>query len=428
MRRVIARGRMSQALEAHGVSRRDFLRFCASVAAGIGLSGADVPRIARALEQGAQSKPAVWLSLGLCTGCTDSLAQSTYPDLAQIVLELLSVDYWDTLAAGAGETVRAALAKAADEQRGKFVLVVEGAVMQGFDGNTLRVGGKPATETLKTLADAAAVVLAVGSCAVDGGWVKASPDQAGAAGVADVVDPSKVVNLPTCPVNPEWVVAMIVDYLLLGRTVPVDSATREPTLLYGQTVHDGCGRRGHFENSEFVTEFGSAEAMKGYCLYQMGCKGPDTRTRCAVTRWNSRTSWCVEAGSPCIGCGNRDWVDSGAPFLGRRSGFQGVTPETVGVALGGAALAGIVVHGIAQTASGRMGHGGPPDDPLDGGRGDEPDDSFETWLAPEEPEESPVPAGEPDEPQTGAHPAESGDEPLPPVRSPRHRPVGGEGR
>jgi hydrogenase small subunit len=419
MRRVVSGGRLSDALVAHGVSRRDFLRFCASVAAGIGLSKADVPRIARALEKGAQTKPAIWLSLGLCTGCTDSLAQSSYPDLGQIMLELLSVDYWETFAAGAGATVRASSLKTVTEQRGKFVLIVEGAVMRGFDGNALRVAGRPATEDLKTMADAAAVVLAVGSCAVDGGWVKARPDQAGGAGVTSVVDPSKVINLPTCPVNPEWVVAMIVDFLLLGRTVPVDNTTREPPLLYGQTIHDNCARRGHFENSEFVTEFGSVEAAKGYCLYQMGCKGPQTRTRCPVTRWNARTSWCVEAGSPCIGCGSRDWVDSGTPFLGHRSGFQGVTPETIGVVLGGAALAGIVVHGIAQTATGRMGQGGPPDGP---------DEPLEPWPPPEPLESS----GEPDEASEDADDErdlkaeEPAEEPLPPVRTPRSRPSAGD--
>jgi hydrogenase small subunit len=363
MRHGGSRSRLPDALAAHGVSRRDFLRFCGSLAASIGLSQAAVPTIAEALEQGTQARPAVWLSMGLCTGCTDSVAQSTYPDLGRILLELLSIDYWDTLAAGAGGTVRASLLETIGQQRGKFVLIVEGAVMKGFDGNTLRVAGRPAIDDLKAIADAAAVVLAVGSCAVDGGWVRSRPDLAGGTGVMDVVDPSKVVNLPTCPVNPEWVVAMIVDYLLLGRTVPVDDTTREPPLIYGQTIHDDCGRRGHFENGEFVTEFGSTEAAKGFCLYQMGCKGPQTRTRCPVTRWNSRTSWCVEAGSPCIGCANRDWVETDAPFLERRSGFQGVTAETIGAVLGGAALAGIVVHGIAQTATGRMGHGGPPETP-----------------------------------------------------------------
>ena len=363
MPQPLAEERLERTLDARGVSRRDFLRFCGSLAIALGMSASAVPDIAGALEQAAQSRPAVWLSMGHCTGCTDSLAQSLYPDLAQIVLELMSFDYWDTLAAGAGATTRDALLTMVQQQRGKFVLVVEGAVMQGFEGNTLRVAGKPAIEDLKKIADAAAVVLAVGSCAVDGGWVKARPDQAGATGVMNVVDPSKVVNLPTCPVNPEWVVAMIVDYLLLGRTVPVDVGTREPPLIYGQTIHDNCQRRGHFDNGEFVTEFGSQEAADGFCLYQVGCKGPQTRTQCPVIRWNSRTSWCVEAGSPCIGCGNRDWVDTDAPFLGRASGFTGVSPETIGAVLGGAALAGIVMHGIAQTATGRLGRGGPLEEP-----------------------------------------------------------------
>ena len=85
-----------------GVSRRDFLKFCGSVAAMLGLSEAMVPQIAAAVEQAAASKlyPAVWLDGGLCTGCTESMAQSTNPDVAQIVLDILSMNYMETIMYG----------------------------------------------------------------------------------------------------------------------------------------------------------------------------------------------------------------------------------------------------------------------------------------------------------------------------------------
>jgi hydrogenase small subunit len=349
---------MYEELEARGVTRRDFLRFCGGVAAMLGLSEAMVPQIASAIEQGAKLKPAIWLSQGLCTGCTESMAQSFYPDAGQIVLDILSMNYWETLSAGAGESVEGAIADTVAKYPKKFILIVEGAIMNGFGGNALRVAGKPAVEEFKKIAEAAEAILAVGSCAVDGGWVMAKPNPAGATGVMQTIGKEKVINLPTCPVNPEWVVAMIVDFLFLGRAPVMDSENR-PTLIYGQTIHDNCPRRGHFENGEFVEAFGSAEEAKNYCLYKMGCKGPQTKSQCPIVRWNARTSWCVEAGSPCIGCANFNWVDNDAPFLSRQSGTLPVSPQTIGLVLGGAALAGLVVHGIAQTATGRMGKGAP---------------------------------------------------------------------
>ena len=246
------------------------------------------------------------------------------------------------------------------QQRGKFVLIVEGAVMQGFGGNALRIAGRPAIEDLKALAEAAAVVLAVGSCAVDGGWVKARPDQAGATGVMSVVDPSKVVNLPTCPVNPEWVVAMIVDYLLLGRTVPVDNVDAraaadirpdDPRQLpetrplrerrVRHRVRQPRGGRGLLPLPDGLQGSADAHPVPGHTLEHAH----------ELVRGGGLAVHRVR--QPRLGGRRR-------PVPGRRlPASTGVSPETVGVVLGGAALAGIVVHGIAQTATGRMGRGGP---------------------------------------------------------------------
>ncbi len=170
-----------------------------------------------------------------------------------------------------------------------------------------------------------------------------------------------IINLPTCPVNPEWLVAVVIDHLMLGKLPALDGDGR-PRLIYGATIHDNCPRRGHFENGEFVETFGTPAEALGWCLYKLGCKGPQTRTNCPLVRWNRKTSWCVEAGSPCIGCANPDWVTTDAPFLQRMPDVMGLRPETVGAVAGTAALAGLAVHGVAQAMKGRMGHGGPPED------------------------------------------------------------------
>lgn len=359
-------------LAARGVSRRDFLKYCGSIAALLGLSQSFVPEIARAIGQGSKLQPAVWLNGGACTGCTESVAQADSPDVASIVLDLLSIDFMETLSMAQGEDALAA-AEAVFEKEGEYILIYEGSVMKGFDGNSLRIGGKTGLEELDHAAPGAAAIVAVGSCAVDGGFVMAHPNPADATGVQMYLEEkgiaTPVVNLPTCPVNPEWVVAIVVDVLLLGSLASGEILNKldrfnRPKYIFGQTIHDNCPRRGHFENGHFVNEFGTEEEALGYCLYKVGCKGPQTYTNCPIVRWNRRTSWCVESGAPCIGCGSLDWVDVGAPFLNRHRDLPlpnvgNTQPGTIAGIVGGVAAAALVAHGLGMKATGRMDGGAP---------------------------------------------------------------------
>ena len=366
----------SDQLAERGVSRRDFLKFCGSVAAMLGLSEAMVPQIASAIGQAAASKltPAVWLDGGLCTGCTESVAQSTNPDVATIVLDLLSMNYMETIMYATGDAAETALKNTVEASKGKFIMVFEGAVMTGFDGNALRIAGKTGLDQIKEVAPNAAAIIAVGSCAVDGGWVRSEPNIAGAMGISEYLKQegiaTPVINLPTCPVNPEWVVAMVIDVLLLGKLESgeilkeLDEFGR-PKLIFGHTIHDNCPRRGHFENGEFVYQFGSPEEAAGYCLYAVGCKGPQTYTNCPIVRWNDKVSWCVGSGSPCIGCGGFNWVDENTPFLNRMrhigdgagASNGGYNPGSVAAAAGGVVVGALVVHGLGMAAAGRIGEG-----------------------------------------------------------------------
>ena len=385
-----AHGAIYDLLAVRGVSRRDFMKYCGYVAAMLGLTEAAAPQIAAAVEKGAKLKPALWLNGGSCTGCTESMAQVDSPDVATIVLELLSTNYFETLMAAAGEYAE----KNIDDtiEAGNYLLIYEGAVMMGEDGNTLLVNGHKGKDILEKAAAGAQAILAVGACAVDGGWVYAHPNPAGGIGVQSFLDSVKVatpvVNLPCCPTSPEWVVAMVVQWLLVAEDDPATFLDKtallakdyrdnyrdaDVTLLYpeyivGSTIHDNCPRRGHFENGEFVTEFGSPEEAMGYCLYKVGCKGPQTYTQCPITRWNRSVSWCVQSGAPCIGCGGLNWVDNNAPFFKRLSSMQmgdtlgNVQPGSVGAVVGGVAAAALVAHGLGMKAAGRIGDGPPMED------------------------------------------------------------------
>lgn len=385
-----AHGAIYDLLAVRGVSRRDFMKYCGYVATTLGLSEAAAPQIAAAVEKGAKLKPALWLNGGSCTGCTESMAQVDTPDVATIVLELLSLNYFETIMAASGEFAEKNIEDTIEA--GNYLLIYEGSAMMGEDGNTLLVNGHTGISILEKAAAGAQAVIAVGACAVDGGWVYAHPNPAGGIGVQSFLDSVKVatpvVNLPCCPTSPEWVVAMVVQWLLVAGDDPAaflektallekkyhdtyrdaDVSLLYPEYIVGSTIHDNCPRRGQFENGNFVTEFGSEEEAMGYCLYKVGCKGPQTYTQCPVTRWNRSVSWCVNSGAPCIGCGGLNWVDNNAPFFKRLSSMQmggslgNVQPGSVGAVVGGVAAAALVAHGLGMKAAGRVGDGPPMED------------------------------------------------------------------
>lgn len=361
-------------LEQRGVTRRTFLKFCGAIAAMLGLEQAAAPKVAQALEEGAKGKlaPVVWLELASCSGCTESLAQVGSPDVATVVLELISLNYSETLCAAAGWSLEQA--RKDTIAAGGYLCVVEGAVTRGWDGNGLRIANEKGTDILAETAEHAVAVIAAGSCAVDGGWVAGYPNPSNACGVQEFLNErgikTPVINMPACPCNPEWIVAVLVDFLLMGGAIPELDSKGMPKLLFGEAIHDNCPRRGHFENGEFVYQFGSVEEQKGYCLYAVGCKGPQTYTHCPITRWNEATSWCVEAGAPCIGCGSADpgrtdhnWVDLMTPFLKRHvdlrigdNHFQAIPIATGALGL---IVAAIAVHAVGMKVNGRLGTGAP---------------------------------------------------------------------
>jgi hydrogenase small subunit len=367
-------------LEARGVSRRDFLKFCGATATMLGLSSSAAPMIGAKIAGAAEDSglyPALWLHGGACTGCTESVAQATYPNVADIVLDFLNLVGQETIQMSSGVYTYEGNAEFIEKYAGKYILIIEGTVIEGLDGNMLRIAGHTFTEELEHAAKDAAVVIALGACAVDGGWVIAHPNPSDGTGVEQFLASkgikTPVVNLPGCPMNPEELVSVVVEALLLvdrdangvpdlGPIVKRLDAQGRPKWLFGSTIHDNCPRRGHFENGEFVYEFGSEEEAKAYCLYPVGCKGPQTYRRCPMIRWNNSVSWCVDSGGPCIGCANWNWVDNNAPFQQRfrRVGAGVVStggwePAVAAAAVGGIAAAALTAHGFGMKATKRIG-------------------------------------------------------------------------
>lgn len=299
-------------LEKKGVSRRDFMRYCTFLTAAMGLSSSFVPKVADVFAKPAQRPPVVWLHFAECTGCSEALLRSQYPYPDDLILELLSVEYHETVMAAAGHQAEDNLKAAVKKYKGKFICVVEGAIGTKYKGGYGKVGGRSFYEIGKEVCKQAAATICIGSCSSFGGIQAAKPNPGGFMGVSKALG-IKTLNLPGCPPNPVNFVGTVVNYLLLGKLPGLDDLGR-PLFAYGKTIHDQCPRRSHFENEEFVEEFGSEEAVSGYCLYKVGCRGPETYNNCPVAKFNNGTSWPVEAGHPCLGCSEPDFWDKMTPF------------------------------------------------------------------------------------------------------------------
>lgn len=330
-------------LHQRGLSRRAFLRFAAAMAATLALPTAYGPRIARALERSPRI-PVIWLEGQDCAGNTEGFLRASHPTTAELVLEVLSVDYHETLMAAAGADAEAARIATMERFPNGYVAVVEGSIPIADEGVYCVVGGRAFRDIAVEVCSGALAVIAVGSCAFDGGLPAAVGGPTGAVGIGHLVRGVPIINLPGCPMNVQNLTATIVHYLTFGTWPALDSRGR-PLFAYGQLIHDQCERRAHFEHGEFVLAWGDEGHRKGWCLYRMGCKGPATFANCPTVRFNDRTSWPVKVGHGCIGCTMPGFWDQMSPFyrhLPTPPPFPSdVTVDDIGIGLVG------VVGGLA---------------------------------------------------------------------------------
>ncbi len=284
-----------------GVSRRDFMKFCSAIAATMALPGTAAAEMAKAITS-PERPPVIWLHGSECTGCSMSLLRAGHPTLEKLIFDLISLDFHETLAAGAGHQALEVMEKTIEEHSGKYVLVIEGAVPLKDNGTFCRVGGKNFVDEVQHVGEHAAAVIAVGSCAAWGGVAAMEPNPTGCVGVQDVLKDKLVVNLPGCPPNPYNLLSTVVHYLTFKKLPALDKKNR-PMFAYDRLIHEHCERRPHFDNGRFAHEFGDENHRKGYCLYYLGCKGPSTHANCSTLHFGDVPGcWPVGIGHPCFGC------------------------------------------------------------------------------------------------------------------------------
>jgi hydrogenase small subunit len=291
-----------------GLSRRDFIKLCGGVTAAVGLAELfPIEKVAQALEAAVKKPPVIWLEGQDCAGCTISLISVEDPTPASLILDKISLRYHESVMAASGYLAEQAREDAIKE--GGYVLIVEGSIPSA-DDRFCMVGGKPFKETVQETAQKAAVIIGVGACSAFGGIPRGTPSQG--LPVSKVVPGKTVINLSTCPVHMDHLVGTLVYYLVTHKAPPLDKLNR-PLMYYGESVHDNCRRRAHFDNEEFLKDWNDPK-QRDWCLLEKGCKGPETYSDCPIRRWNNGINFCIDAGAPCQGCSEPGFYAEHSPL------------------------------------------------------------------------------------------------------------------
>jgi hydrogenase small subunit len=329
-----------------GVSRRDFLRFCTAVTAWLGLESSGVSQVVNALETKPRL-PVVWLHLQECTCCSESFIRSSHPTLTSLLFDRISLDYSETLMAAAGHQAEASLADAMRKYRNEYLLMIEGSIPTKH--NACCIGGRSARQIVEEAAEGARAIIAWGNCASSGCVQAADPNPTGAKPVHRIIRSKPVINVQGCPPIAE-VMAGVIVHILAFEAIPQLDGLGRPKAFYSRRVHDTCYRRANFDAGLFVDSFDDDNANKGYCLYKVGCKGPNTYNACGIIKWNEGVSYPIQSGHPCIGCSEAGFWDN-SPFYKHSPGVKGfgieATADQIGLIVGGATAAGIAAHAIA---------------------------------------------------------------------------------
>ena len=326
---------LGKSLISNGISRRTFLKFCSTVASAMALPPAAAQAMAEKLSQ-ATRQSVIWLSFQECTGCTESITRSHKPTLESLIFDFISLDYHHTLQAASGDAAEHAREEAMKANKGKYILIVDGSIPIKDDGVYSTIAGITNLQMLKDVAKDAFAIVSVGTCASFGGLPKADPNPTGAVAVSDIVKDKPIINIPGCPPIPVVMTGVLAHVLTFG--IPELDSHGRPMAFFGDSIHDRCYRRPFYDKGQFAKAFDDEGARKGWCLFEVGCKGPTTHNACATIKWNNGASFPIQSGHGCIGCSEPDFWDAGSFYKPLSTGSMNIGDWATGALVAGAAV------------------------------------------------------------------------------------------
>ncbi len=289
---------------------------------------------------GTNASNLLWLQSGGCGGCTLSLLCAEGPDFVTAFETAgIRVLWHPALSLETGREVNAIIDDILSGRTRLDILCLEGSVMMGPNGtgrfHMMSGRGAPMKDVIAALADAAGHVVGVGSCAAFGGITTSGGNPGEACGLAFDDDREggllgagyrtgsglPVINIPGCPVHPDWVTETLSQVTAGGLTADQLDGVGRPHAISGRLVHHGCSR------NEFYEYKASAEKLceAGCMMENLGCKGTQAAGDCNTRAWNGSGS-CISGGYPCIACTEPGFEEPGHAFV--------ETPKVAGIPVG----------------------------------------------------------------------------------------------
>lgn len=299
------------------LSRREFIKACLSMAAGLSVPALSRSLMAEAAGMFSHKPVVIYLEAVTCTGDLISLLNARDPDIGRFIREDIDLRYQTTLMVAEGTPAVNYMYQSAEEHWGEYILIIEGAIPVRDDGifgviGEAENGPLTALRAVRDLAPGAKYILPFGVCACFGGQYATPPNPSEVRGVWAVLDQrdkGKVVNVSGCPGHPDWLIGILTHLMVYG--MPELDAHRRPKVFFGRTVHDLCPRRRLFEQGIFASQPGESG-----CLYKIGCKGPVAGCDVPLRQWNTyyHWQWPIGCNVPCIACTEPGYPTAMMPF------------------------------------------------------------------------------------------------------------------
>lgn len=273
----------------------------------------------------------LWLQAGACSGDTMSMLSAEDPDLCQLLtLNNIRLLWNPSLSAEPTRVLYERVDAILADQLELDILCIEGSLITGPAGSGMydrfrRGEGKH--KVIAALADKARHVVAMGTCAAYGGIHAAPPNPTDCIGLqfdkqtrggllpADwrARGGYPVINVAGCPAHPAAMAGTLA-FLAAGLPLELDAIQR-PKPWFNVPVHSGCSRNEYHEYDVEDEMLGGEACM----FFNLGCKGPVTRSICNITLWNNRSSK-TRAGVPCFGCTGPGFPVDGNLFVTEKLG------------------------------------------------------------------------------------------------------------
>ena len=118
---------LPERMRARGIDRRQFMKLCATVTAALALPRSFIPQVAQAIAT-AVRVPVIWLAFQDCTGDAESFLRAAQPTAESLLLDVLSVEYHETLMVASGFQAERCLSDVMQQYAGQYICIADGAI------------------------------------------------------------------------------------------------------------------------------------------------------------------------------------------------------------------------------------------------------------------------------------------------------------